>query len=157
MATRQPMRTAKFNPGGGRNDEGCANQNAIDEADEELPTKIGDDVAVDLQENVGDFVFEGRITKRQVIFPTSLDGGPLLKKEKQINRHQDQAQKKTGDAEKPANAFLDDRPDFLSEVGQLFFKVRQLFFHQLLKTATLGIGQLRRSGRNLLQWRGGGW
>src|SRR5439155_23954489 len=62
--------------------EGCVNQNAIDEADEELSAKIGDNVAVDLQENVGDFVFERRITKRQVVFPTSLDGRPLLKKEK---------------------------------------------------------------------------
>ena len=34
------------------------------------------------QGNVGDFVFEGRITKRQVIFPTSLDSRSLLKKEK---------------------------------------------------------------------------
>src|SRR5439155_21273116 len=112
---------------------------------------------VDLQENVGDFVFKGRITKWQIFFPPTLDGGPLFKKEEQINRHQDQTQKKTGDAEKSANAFLDDRPDFLAEVGQLFFKVGQLFFHQLLKTATLGIGQLRRSGRDLLQWRSGGW
>src|SRR5439155_15129391 len=72
----------KISSGRRKKREGCANQNAIDEADEELSTKIGDDVAVDLQENVGDLVFERRIMKREVIFPTSLDSGPLLKKEK---------------------------------------------------------------------------
>src|SRR5205814_8990305 len=112
--------------------------------------KLCDDVAVDLKEDVGDFVFEGRTTKRQVCFATTLDGGSLFKKEEQRNRHQDQAQKKAGNAKKSANAFLNDRPDLLGQIGQLFFKIGHLFFHQLLKTAPLRIGQLRGRGGDFL-------
>src|SRR5437763_465288 len=86
-------------------------------------SKIGNDVAVDLKQDIRDLIFQRRITKGQIFFPTTLDGGSLFKKEEQINRHQDQAQEKAGDAEKSANAFLNDCPDLLREVGQLFFKI----------------------------------
>src|SRR5436309_13202398 len=56
----------------------AANENAIDEANQQLAAKISDDVAVNLRHGLGDFVFKRRRTQRKVIFPSFLNPRPLL-------------------------------------------------------------------------------
>ena len=55
MTTSRPMSGAKFSP---RQEQGGADEQAVDQANEKLSAKVGDDVAVDLGENGGDFIFQ---------------------------------------------------------------------------------------------------
>src|SRR5205085_8562336 len=62
--------------------------------------------------------------KLEVIFPPLFDPRAFLQKEKKVNRHHDQTKEESGHAEKSADTFLHDIPNFFRHRGQIPLQVR---------------------------------
>src|SRR6266404_6043714 len=60
------------------NCQSAADERAIDKTNEQLAAKVSDDVAIDLRQSLGQFVFERRSSQGQIIFPISLDRRSLF-------------------------------------------------------------------------------
>ncbi len=105
-------------------EESRADQNAIDQADEKLPAEIGDDVAVDLRQDGGDFIFQRRIAERQIFFPAMLNGRSLLEQKEKVNRNHHETKEEAGDPEEVADACLKQRPELVDESGDLTLQIR---------------------------------
>ena len=146
------MSGAKFNPTA---EKRGADEQAVNEANEKLPAEVGDDVVVDLREDGGHFIFQRRIPQRKIFPPAPLDRRTFLQEEKQIDRHHDQAEQETGHTEKPADALLEQRPDFLAQIGQLPLQVGQLLLDPFLDALAICRGERRwQRARSFLSRRG---
>ena len=148
------MSGAKFNPTQKR---AVPIRQAVNETNQKLTAEVSDDVVVDLREDRGHFIFQGRIPERKIFPPAPLDRRTFLQKEKQIDRHHDEAQQKTGHTEKPADALLEQRPDFLAEIRQLPLQVWHLLLDPFLDALAICRGERRGSGRDRFsgRWRNG--
>src|SRR5205085_3094905 len=129
-------------------EERTADEKTIDQADEKLAAKISDDVVVDLRKHGGDFILQGRIAQREIFAPAPFDCRAFLEQEKQVDRHHNQTEEKSGDPEKAADALLQERPDFFAEIRQLPLEVGQLFLDPLLDALAIGGSEFLRRGRD---------
>ena len=93
---------------------------------------------IDLGQNFRDFILEGRLTKRQVVFPTAFDARSFLKEKKQIDRHQNEAEEKTGKTEEAANAFFEKVPKLLGQGGEVAFQIGDKFVDSDLEAGSIG-------------------
>src|SRR2546430_2507293 len=53
--------------------EDTSDQRPVDEADQQLAAKIGNDIIINLRQGSGDLVFQWRSAQRQIIFPPLFD------------------------------------------------------------------------------------
>src|SRR5678810_885568 len=102
-----------------------------------------DQVAVDLGKNGGDFVFQRGISQRQIFLPTTLNSGPLLKEEEEVDRNHHKAEQKSGDAKETADAGFEQVPEFVGEIRELALKVGQKFLDCFLDVLALRGTELR--------------
>jgi len=102
---------------------------------------------VDLGDGIRDFLFHRRWPQRQIFAPVFFNARPFLQKKEEIDRHHNEAEQETGDAEKAADTFLHDGPKFLRERGQITLEIRNYFFGFRFKLLPLSRAELcRRRG-----------
>jgi hypothetical protein len=102
------MYVGLLDPAGGRlrqlRQQLAADQDAVDGSDEDLAAEERYEIAVDFLEGVDESRFETGGFERNVVMPVGADGGGILEKEKQIDRHHDHAQHKAEEAEDSGGA-----------------------------------------------------
>src|SRR4030095_6821626 len=125
-----------------------SDEDAIHEANQQLPSKIGSDIAIDLRQELGDFVLQRRRPQGQILFPVRFNTRLFVQQEEQIDGHQDETEQKACYAEKAADTLLKDIPELFHQRRKRLLQIRHLFFHVRLDALAFGSGQLWRTWRD---------